>query len=129
MPEGLLVNLSSCPALLTALTAYIPASNLLALATEHLIDKPEDPSIRSEDPQGSMTRFGEGIVFIETLAAQYQVSWAGWCWVTVLIFVQLPVPALLQDARIALSWYELTAEEKGMANGWLKALVSWSCMD
>ena len=77
MPEGLLVNLSSSPALLTALTFYIPASNLLSLATEHLVNKPEDPSIRSEDPQGSMTRFGEGILFVETLAAQYQVSHAG----------------------------------------------------
>lgn len=35
---------------------------------------------------------------------------------------QLPVPALLQEARVALSWSELSTEEQGMMNGWVKAL-------
>jgi hypothetical protein len=39
-----------------------------------LIDRTEDPSIRSEDPQGSMTRFGEGVILVETFVAQYGVS-------------------------------------------------------
>lgn len=73
-PEDLLVNLSSSPALITALTAHITPADLLDMATEHLIQKLEDPNARSEDPQGSMTRFGEGVIFVETLAAQYQAS-------------------------------------------------------
>ena len=46
----------------------------LELATSCLIDKSDDTGTRSEDPQGSMTRFGEGVVLVETFAAQYDVS-------------------------------------------------------
>lgn len=53
---------------------YIPASSLLNLATAHLINKSEDSHVVSEDPQGSMTRFGDGVVFVQTFAAQHQVS-------------------------------------------------------
>jgi hypothetical protein len=38
----------------------------------------------------------------------------------------MPLPTLLQEARTALVWSELDAEEKGMMNGWVKALVSTS---
>lgn len=55
------------------MTAYCPAATLLDLATKHLIEKLEDANIRSDDPQGSMTRFGEGVVFVESLAAQFKV--------------------------------------------------------
>ena len=45
----------------------------MELATSCLIDKSDDTGTRSEDPQGSMTRFGEGVVLVETFAAQYKV--------------------------------------------------------
>jgi mediator of RNA polymerase II transcription subunit 5 len=73
-PESLLVNLSSSPALISAITSKITPSALFALAVEHMVETSEDPNIISEDPQGSMTRFGEGLLFVETLAAQYQVN-------------------------------------------------------
>jgi hypothetical protein len=38
--------------------------------------------------------------------------------------VKLPLPALLKEARVSLTMSELTDEEKGMMNGWVKALVS-----
>lgn len=47
---------------------------MLDLLVASLIDRTEDSSIRSEDPQGSMTRFGEGIILVETFVAQYGVS-------------------------------------------------------
>jgi len=47
---------------------------MLDIMTTSLLEGSEDPSIRSEDPQGSMTRFGEGVVLVETFAAQYKVS-------------------------------------------------------
>jgi len=37
---------------------------------------------------------------------------------------QLPLPALLQEARTSLLWSELGIEEKRMMNGWVRALVS-----
>lgn len=37
---------------------------------------------------------------------------------------QLPLPPLLQEARTSLLWSELSAEEKVMMNGWVRALVS-----
>lgn len=46
----------------------------LELITSCLIEKSDDTGTRSEDPQGSMTRFGEGVVLVETFAAQYEVS-------------------------------------------------------
>jgi hypothetical protein len=50
---------------------------MLDLLVASLIDRTEDPSIRSEDPQGSMTRFGEGAILVETFVAQYGVSVEG----------------------------------------------------
>jgi len=38
--------------------------------------------------------------------------------------MKLPLPALLKEARVSLTMSELTDEEKGMMNGWVKALVS-----
>lgn len=41
----------------------------------------------------------------------------------------MPSSALLQEARTAVAWSELSDEEKGMTNGWVKALVSWTLAD
>jgi len=68
------MNLSSSPALLACIGASCPPATFLDLATSCLIDKSDEAGVRSEDPQGSMTRFGEGVVLVETFAAQYKVS-------------------------------------------------------
>lgn len=86
------------------------------------MDKSEEAGVRSEDPQGSMTRFGEGVVLVETFAAQYKVSHL--IAQENSLMPQLPLPALLQEARTSLLWSELSIEEKGMMNGWVRALVS-----
>jgi mediator of RNA polymerase II transcription subunit 5 len=72
-PENLFTNLSSSPALLACIAAHCPPATFLDLATSSLIDKSDDTGVRSEDPQGSMTRFGEGVVLVETFATQYKV--------------------------------------------------------
>jgi mediator of RNA polymerase II transcription subunit 5 len=95
---------------------------LLDLMVEHLIERSEDPNTRSDDPQASMTRFGEGVVLVETFAALHQVSISPHKFGNA--DRQLPLPDLLLDARVALGWLDLTPEEKGLMNGWIKALVS-----
>ena len=73
-PDGLLVNLATEPTLIGALSGYVNAATILDMAMKRLIDFPDDASIRSEDPQGALTKFGEGIVFVEALVAQCKVS-------------------------------------------------------
>lgn len=41
---------------------------------QQLIEHSEEASVRSDDPQGSMTRFGEGVVLVETFSALHDVS-------------------------------------------------------
>lgn len=118
-----MANLASSPALLSALTAYLPPQSLLDLAFHHFVDQSEDASIRADDPQGSMTRFGEGVVFIEAVAAQYSVSLSFQLSSRETDAGKLPVSILLQESRRALAWIELSTDEKGMMNGWVKALV------
>ena len=57
-----------------ALSGYVNAAIILDLAVKHLLDTADDSSTRSEDPQGALTRFGEGVVFVEALVAQCKVS-------------------------------------------------------
>lgn len=59
--------------MLVALSAYISPTTLLEFMVEHLITSSEDANVRRDDPQGSLTRFGEGVVLVETFAAIHEV--------------------------------------------------------
>ena len=73
-PENLLVNLSSEPSILSCLGGCISPATWLEVITSQLLDFPDDPSSRAEDPQGSKARFGEGVVFAEAFVAHFKVS-------------------------------------------------------
>lgn len=40
----------------------------------HLLNPADDPMARSDDPQGSLTKFGEGIVLVEAAVHHFGVS-------------------------------------------------------
>jgi mediator of RNA polymerase II transcription subunit 5 len=73
-PENLFPVIASSPSLLAVLAAYTSPATLLDTLTKHLLDPPDDVAQREMDPQGTLTRFGEGVVLVEAVAAQYQVS-------------------------------------------------------
>lgn len=106
-PEDLFVRLASSPALMVVVAAYITPSTLLDLAVTQLLDHVEDESARSADPQGSLIRFGCGVVFIEGLCAQFK----------------LPLPDLLYESRRAVNLADLGEQTRSHLNIWVKALV------
>lgn len=55
------------------MTATISSTALLNLLNSYLLDPPDNPALRSDDPQGCSTRFGEGVVLIEAVAHLFQV--------------------------------------------------------
>ncbi|WVR09129.1 hypothetical protein IAU60_006191 [Kwoniella sp. DSM 27419] len=105
-PENLFNYIASQPALLTALTGYISPGSLLETLVKHLIEAPVDESARNDDPQGSLTRFGEGVMLVEAMVAHFK----------------LPMPRLLKEARRAVAFPHLEPSEKDCMNGWVKAI-------
>jgi mediator of RNA polymerase II transcription subunit 5 len=73
-PENLFVALAAQPALLAALSEVIAPASLLDLLVEKLLDPPDNESARADDPQGSLTRFGEGVMLVESVVALFDVS-------------------------------------------------------
>lgn len=73
-PENLFIRLAGSPSLLGLVSAYIMPMTLLDLLTTHLLDRAEDEVMRAEDPQGSLIRFGAGVVLVEAICAQFEVS-------------------------------------------------------
>ncbi|WWC73192.1 uncharacterized protein I206_107158 [Kwoniella pini CBS 10737] len=105
-PESVFTYIASQPGLLGCLTSTISAKALLSLMEKQLLDIGVDENSRNDDPQGSLTRFGEGVALVEAFVA----------------FYQLPLPPLLQDARCASSFSHLDDESKECMNGWVKAI-------
>ncbi len=73
-PAGLFANLSSRPNLISCLVTSITLAELLELMVAHLLNPADDPMARSDDPQGSLTKFGEGIVLVEAAVHHFGVS-------------------------------------------------------
>lgn len=69
-----------------------------------------DEFARSDDPQGYLTRFGEGVILLESFAREFN----------------LDLPELLVNGRRATGYGLLNAEQKDCLNGWVKAIVSQS---
>ncbi|WVF65645.1 hypothetical protein IAT40_000376 [Kwoniella sp. CBS 6097] len=105
-PENLFSFVASQPTLIIALTGTITPASLAELLVKHLVDAPLDESMRLDDPQGSLTRFGEGVVLVEAVVAHFE----------------LPLPPLLVDARSAWGYSHLSPEDKETMNGWVKAI-------
>ncbi|WWC64128.1 uncharacterized protein I303_106736 [Kwoniella dejecticola CBS 10117] len=105
-PECVFTFIASQPGLLGCLTSTISSTALLAIMEKQLLDIGVEETSRNDDPQGSLTRFGEGVALVEAFVAHYQ----------------LPLPALLQDARRADSFCHLDNESKECMNGWVKAI-------
>ncbi|RXK35608.1 hypothetical protein M231_07138 [Tremella mesenterica] len=112
-PDNLFSRLSEDSTVLAALTAFIQPPDLLHLLDQHLLNAPDDPAARAEDPQGCLAKFGEGFSLTENVVALFN----------------LPHPALLQDARTALDWADLSSEERGLVSGWVKALFGSDGID
>ena len=75
---------------------------------ERLIEQPLDESARSDDPQGVLTTFGEGVVFVEAVTNAHD----------------LQLPPLLAKSRKAVSLGHLETSQRACLSGWVKALVS-----
>ncbi|KAK4687983.1 mediator of RNA polymerase II transcription subunit 5, partial [Tremellales sp. Uapishka_1] len=105
-PENVFANLSREPTLLAALSTFIRPNPLLDLLVSHVVDVPSDPVARENDPQGSLTRFGEGLILVEAVASQFK----------------LPLPKQIQRSRFALPLRNLTASQQSLVNGWVVAL-------
>ncbi|KAK6904403.1 hypothetical protein I203_105216 [Kwoniella mangroviensis CBS 8507] len=105
-PENIFNYIASQPGLLACLTTQISPLALLDLMQERLLDLGVDEQSRNDDPQGSLTRFGEGVALIEAFVAHHQ----------------LPLPPLLEDVRCAISFSHLDEESKECMDGWVKAI-------
>ena len=103
-PDDLFLNLASEPLFTALLTACVNATTLLDLVEKHLLNsQPPD----ADDPQGAVTRFGEGVVFAETVVSLCHLRTR---------------PRLLEEARTALPLADLTPAQRTSALGWYKAL-------
>lgn len=112
-PEDFMVRLASSPALIALVTAYITPASLLDLCTKNLLDHVEDISVRQEDPQSCLTRFGAGVMLVEALCWQFD----------------LPLPALLLDSRLTSNLADLSTSEQSHLNSWVKALFGSDGID
>ncbi|WVQ75456.1 hypothetical protein IAR50_005081 [Cryptococcus sp. DSM 104548] len=106
--EDILLHMSSHPFFFSSMICQSSPSALLDLMEQRLLMAYAelDEYTRSEDPQGCLTRFGEGVVLIESFAREFQ----------------LDLPPLLQRARKAYGYGSLTSAHKDCVNGWVKAI-------
>lgn len=72
--EGLLVNLTHEPSLLASIGACINPASWMEIIASQLLDFPDDPALRAENPQDSKSRFGEGAIFAEGFIHHFKVS-------------------------------------------------------
>ncbi|WRT68969.1 uncharacterized protein IL334_005951 [Kwoniella shivajii] len=105
-PENLFNFVASQSGLLAVLEHHILPLTLLRIMERQLLDLGVDEASRGDDPQGSLTRFGEGVALVEAFVAHYK----------------LPLPPLLEDARCAISFSSLSMDDKECMNGWVKAI-------
>lgn len=112
LPEKLLPKLSSSPALLAALTTIIPPRTLLEILVDRLLDSPIDEGARQDDPQGVLTRWGEGVVLVEATVHAFG----------------LELPLILKSSRRSRGMSHLSREHRACLSGWVMALVCPPCM-
>ncbi|ORY26244.1 mediator complex subunit Med5-domain-containing protein [Naematelia encephala] len=112
-PDNLFSNLSASPSLIACLAAASPPAVLLGLLEKNLLDRPDDVNLRADDPQGTMTRFGEGVMLVEAAVHTFD----------------LPLPRLLVEGRRALSLGDWEQTQRGLLNGWIKALFGSDGID
>lgn len=112
-PEDFMIRLASSPDLLALVTGYITPSSLLDLCVTNLLDHVEDISVRQEDPQSCLTRFGAGVILVEALCSQYELA----------------LPGLLYDSRLVTTLADLGTSEQSHLNSWVKALFGSDGID
>ncbi|CAD6584259.1 MAG: mediator complex subunit, partial [Tremellales sp. Tagirdzhanova-0007] len=111
--DGLLSKIASNPTLITLLTTILPAAELLEILNTQLLELTEERLDMLDDPQGSFVKFGDGVILVEAVVAQYR----------------LPLPNMLQDSRRALTPADLDPPRKLNLNGWIKALFGSDGID
>lgn len=112
-PDGLLLNIAASPTLLACLGTVTPRCQTIDSLTLALFDKPDVAGSRAEDPQGSLTRFGEAVVFVTAFAHAFGC----------------PLPPVLQGWRHNISYAVLPATDQALIGGWLKALFGSDGID
>ncbi|KGB76012.2 hypothetical protein CNBG_1850 [Cryptococcus deuterogattii R265] len=107
-PENLFLHVSHQPSIFSALATFISPSSLYTLMSDRLLEAYSelDEFARSDDPQGYLTRFGEGVILLESFAREFN----------------LDLPELLVNGRRATGYGLLNAEQKDCLNGWVKAI-------
>lgn len=123
--EGLLVNLTQEPSLLASLGGCINPASWHEIIKSQLLEFPDDPTLRAENPQDSKSRFGEGVVFAEGFVHHFQVRRLS----MYLLIGQLPLHSLLYDARRATSLTDLDDQRRSCVDGWIKALFGSEGID
>ncbi|ODN95713.1 hypothetical protein L198_04331 [Cryptococcus wingfieldii CBS 7118] len=106
--EDILIYMSSQSFFFSSLISQSSPTSLLDLMEQRLLTAYAelDEYTRSEDPQGCLTRFGEGVVLIESFAREFD----------------LDLPPLLHRARRAFGYGSLTPTHQDCVNGWVKAI-------
>ncbi|WWC91311.1 uncharacterized protein L201_006254 [Kwoniella dendrophila CBS 6074] len=105
-PENLFNYISSLPGLLNILQLHINPLDILDIMISQLLNLGVDEQSRNDDPQNSLTRFGEGVALVESFVNHYH----------------LPLPPLLEDARRTENYNNLPEKQKECMNGWVKAI-------
>ncbi|OXG18206.1 hypothetical protein C361_04327 [Cryptococcus neoformans Tu259-1] len=107
-PENLFLHVSYQPSIFSALVTFISPLSLYTLMSDRLLEAYSelDEFARSDDPQGYLTRFGEGVILLESFAREFN----------------LDLPELLANGRRAIGYGLLNAEQKDCLNGWVKAI-------
>ena len=126
--DGLFVNLAQEPNFLASLGGCINPALWLDVIRSHLLEHPDDPETRKEDPQGSSQRFGEGVVLAEAFVFHFKVIYCNKP-IEPSLTSQLPLPSLLQDARRAYDFTDLDSSRKACVDGWVKALFGSQGID
>lgn len=73
-PENLFVNLAHESSLLSCLGGYVNSAMWYDEIKSRLLGAEDDVTGRTDDPQGSLTRFGDGVVFAEAIVAHFKVN-------------------------------------------------------
>ncbi|KAL7421490.1 hypothetical protein Q5752_004377 [Cryptotrichosporon argae] len=111
--EGLLRNIAASPELLATLTLHTTPTLLLDTLVARLLDRPVDRAAWFDDPQGYLIRHGAGVILVEAVCAEFD----------------LPLPQMLEDARLPHDLRDLDAGEQELVNSWVKALYGSDGID
>jgi mediator of RNA polymerase II transcription subunit 5 len=68
-----MVNIATQPSVLSCLLTQVAPSDFLSLLNNKLLEIPEDSDSKGDDPQASLTKFGEGVILVESYASYFKV--------------------------------------------------------